>query len=177
MEIKASGKFDLKSIKALIRLMLYKKANPKRRMILWTSIYAVLLIIILAELFLWGFDKTLFVLLITNLVISGLGCYQYFILPKKQYNALGKLKDIENEFLFLEDSVQITAQSEEYSGETEIKYSLIFKVFETSKYFFIFQNKTQVYIVDKSTMSANDSQEVRRKLMDTVDGKYILCKY
>ena len=65
MEIKASGKFDLKSIQALIRLMLYKKANPKRRMILWTSIYAVLFVVILVELCLWGFDKTLFVLLVT----------------------------------------------------------------------------------------------------------------
>ena len=49
MEIRAKGRFDYNSIKALTHLWMFKKADPKKRMIFWTITYIVLLSIILLD--------------------------------------------------------------------------------------------------------------------------------
>ena len=101
----------------------------------------------------------------------------YFLLPKIRYNSLAKMKDIINEYTFCDEVLIITTKGAEYNGESEIKYSLIVKVYETTKYLFIFQNKSQVYVVDKSTIIVGTVDEIRVKIKDAISGKYIVCNY
>ena len=178
MEIKAQSNFDLDTIKAFSRLQLFKKHEPKKRMIFWTVACSILLIIVVLEvIFLDVNPSLLYVLGGVLVVVFALECYWYFFLPKIQYNALGKMKDIENEFLFCDNAIKVCSKNEEFCGTSEIEYSALFRAFETGKYFFLWQTKTQVLIVDKSTIEGGTHEEIRNKLLAVLGKQYVICCY
>ena len=102
--------------------------------------------------------------------------YLYFLFPKQLYKAQGKLKDAENTYTFGENSVHIVSQAEQYTGEAQVEYGLFVKVYETSEYFFVYQTKSQVFLVDKSTIQGGTAEEIRNRLSGAVK-KYVICKY
>ena len=87
------------------------------------------------------------------------------------------MKDAENEYIFCDNVLKTFTKSQEYNGEAKFEYSLFVKVYETSKYFFMYQTNNQVLIVDKSTIEGGTVEEIRNKLSAFVKDKYILCKY
>ena len=177
MEIKAKCKFNFESIKALTHLTMFKKANPKNRMIFWSVAFAVLFAIIILEIIAFGMDSILLVLLGVEMLWFMLMCFWYFTIPRIQFKALAKMKDTENEYVFCDGVLKTFTKGKEYNGEAEIEYSLFVKVYETSKYFFMYQTNNQVFIVDKSTIEGGTVEEIRNKLSAFVKDKYILCKY
>lgn len=176
MEIRAKSKFDYDSIKALIYVSLYKKANPKKNFIAQTIVAAFLALVVTLEMIIFS-DTELVLLLCVLITIILIQAFVYFILPKIRYNAMLNMKGIENEFVFTDDGVRIVSKSEDYNGEGEIKYSMLFKVYETSDYFFLFQNKSQAFIVDKSTIESGFAGEIRNKLVSCLQNRYIVCWY
>ena len=176
MEIKAKCKFDFESIKALTRLSLFKKANPKKRFLTWSVILGILAVIIVLEMIIFS-DAMLIELLCVAIVLFLLECYLYFLLPKIRYKALAKMIDTENEYIFRDNVLQTFTKNKEYNGEAEIEYSLFVKVYETSRHLFLYQTNNQVFIVDKSTIEGGTVEEIRNKLSAFVKDKYILCKY
>ena len=177
VEIRAKCKFGFESISALTHLTMFKKANPKNRMIFWSVAFAVLFAIIILEIIAFGMDLILLVLLGVEILWLMMMCFWYFIIPRIQYKALAKMKDAENEYVFCDNVLKTFTKSQEYNGEAEIEYSLFVKVYETSKYFFMYQTNNQVLIVDKSTIEGGTVEEIRNKLSAFVKDKYILCKY
>ena len=177
VEIRAKCKFGFESISALTHLTMFKKANPKNRMIFWSVAFAVLFAIIILEIIAFGMDLILVVLLGVEILWLMMMCFWYFIIPRIQYKALAKMKDAENEYVFCDNVLKTFTKSQEYNGEAEIEYSLFVKVYETSKYFFMYQTNNQVFIVDKSTIEGGTVEEIRNKLSAFVKDKYILCKY
>ena len=103
---------------------MFKKANPKKRLIFWTVIFAILFGIIILEMVLFGVDLHLLVLLGVDIVWLILFYFLYFFIPKIQYKSLSKMKDIENEYIFYNEKLKAVTKSEEYNGEAEIEYSL-----------------------------------------------------
>ena len=174
MEITAKCLYNLKGVTALLHLQLFKKANPKSRMILWSVIYGVLSLILLLEKIFW--QAEVIHLLVLMAVVMLLMCYMYFVLPRQTYKAQGKLKDAENTYTFGENSVHIVSQAEQYTGEAQVEYGLFIKVYETSEYFFVFQTKNQVFLVDKSTIQGGTAEDIRSRLSGAVK-KYVICKY
>ena len=134
MEIKAKATCDLESMKALTHLWMFKKADPKKRMIMWTVLYAILLAVIVFEMVAFGVSEIMIALVCVLVFTYLLECYWYFILPGLKYKAMVKLKDVTNEYTFCDDMMHTVTKSDEYSGESEIKYTAIYKVYETSKY-------------------------------------------
>lgn len=65
----------------------------------------------------------------------------------------------------------------DYSGTTNIEYSILFKVMETSEYFFVFIQKQQVFLVDKSTVQGGTIEDVREVIKNALGKQYIICKY
>lgn len=177
MEINAASKYDFEAIKSLTHLWMFKRADPKKRMIFWSIAYAILTAVVILEMIVFGFDTILMVVLGCGLLSYLLLCYLYFLLPKIQYNSLAKMKNIVNEYTFLDDKINIVTKSDQYNGMGEIKYSLIVKVMETSKYFFVYQNNAQVFAVDKSTVVGGTTMEIRDKLSSCIGDKYIICNY
>ncbi len=177
MEIKAKCKFDLDSVRALTHLWMYKKADPKKRMRFWTISHAILLAIVILEIIVFDTDLILFVLLGIVIMMYLLQCYWYFVLPKIRYNAMAKMKEAENEYIFCDNIFKAFTKSDEYIGEAEIEYSLFVRVYETSKYFFLYQTNNQVFIVDKSTIEGGTAEDIRNKLLSYVGGRYLVCNY
>ena len=177
MEIRAKCKYDFDSVKSLAHLTMFKKANPKKRLIFSTVIFAILFGIIILEMVLFGVDLYLLVLLGVDIAWLMLFYFLYFFIPKIQYKSLSKMKDIENEYIFCNNKLKAITKSEEYNGKAEIEYSLFVKVYETTKYLFLYQTINQVFIVDKSTVEDGTIEEIRGRLSAFIKDKYILCKY
>ena len=177
MEIKAKCKFDFDSIRALTHLTMFKKANPKKRLIFWSVAFAILFVVIILEIIAFGMDLILLVLLGVEMLWLMMMCFWYFIIPKIQYKSLAKMKETENEYVFCDDVLRTFTKSQEYNGEAEIEYSLFVKVYETTKYLFLYQTNNQVFIIDKNTIEGGTAEDIRNKLSSFVKDKYVICKY
>ncbi len=177
MEIKAKCKYDFESVKALAHLAMYKKADPKKRLIFWTIAYAILIAFIVWEIVVFDMDTTLLVLLACGISILLLTYLWYFIIPKIQYKSLAKIRGIENEYVFCDTFLKVSTKNNEYNGESEIEYSYFVKAYETTKYFFLFQTNNQAFLVDKNTIEGGTAEEIRNKLSGLLKNKYIVCKY
>ena len=177
MEIKAKCKYDLDSVKALTHLTMFKKSNPKKRLTFWSTAFAIFFIIIILEIIAFGFDTILAVLLGVEIFGLLLIYFWYFIIPKIQYKSLAKMQNVENQYIFCDNVLKTFTKSQEYNGEAEIEYSLFVKVYETTKYLFLYQTNNQVFIVDKNTVEGGTIEEIRNKLSLYVKDKYIICKY
>lgn len=177
MEIRAKCKFDFDSIKSLTHLSSYKKSNPKKTVRSRAILCFVLLLVIVAELIVFEFDFVPIILIVVDLLVIAVNTFMYFGLPRIQYKALAKMKDAENDYLFCDDVLKAFTKSEEYNGEAEMEYSLFVKVYETSKYFFLYQTNNQVFLVDKSTIEGGSVDDIRNKLSSFVKDKYFICKY
>lgn len=172
MEIKAKCKFDYDTIKTLTRASLFrKKGNLKRRFIA-TLIMCLFIIIISVINLIVKFDVVHLVFIVIGFLLFLIEYFLYFILPKIRYKALVKMKGTENEYTFCEDVIKIVTTNNDYNGTAEINYSLLVKVCETSKYFFLFQTKNQVLVVDKSTIENGTADDVKNKLISYVRDKY-----
>ncbi len=188
MQIKASVQHSFETAKALAYIVAFKKYNPKKRFILLTVLRLVLLIVGVFELsLLWYLEAAdgtvsvftwLLLCLVVFVFISFVSLlWTYYCLPKIQYNSMVKMKNFRDEYFFSDETLTDIVTDEEYNEKTEIRYSMLFMVYETSKYFFIFRNKTQAYLVDKSTIEGGSAEDIRNKLSGILKDKYIICKY
>ncbi|MBR4863939.1 MAG: YcxB family protein [Oscillospiraceae bacterium] len=177
MEIKAKCKYDFDSVKALTHLTMYKKADPKKRLIFWSAAFLILSIIIILEIVAFSMDTILLILLGVNILFLFLIFFWYFIIPRIQYKSLAKMQNVENEYMFGDNVLKVFSKSQEYNGEAQIEYSFFVKVYETTKYLFLYKTNNQVFVVDKSTIEGGTVEEIRNKLSAFVKDKYIICKY
>lgn len=177
MEIKAKCRFDKESAKAVAYVSAYKKSNPKKMAFGRIALFAVLLLVIIAELIIFGFRPMLATLIAVNLFIIGLDLFMYFNLPKTQYKSFGEMKEAENDYSFGYNAVKIQTKGKNLTAEAEIEYTMLTKVYETSRYFFLFLPGNRVYFVDKATMKGNDAFAIRNKLQSVLKKKYLLCNY
>ncbi len=177
MEIKAKCKYDYDAMKALTHMAAFKKTNPKKAVVMMAGYCVVLMVAVIVMMKIFGIDSTLIMLLFVSIILLLLVFFIYWGLPKIQQKSMAKLICIENEYCFYEDTMKVISKNAEYNGEAEIKYSLITKVMETSKYLFIYQTNNQVLTVDKSTVSCGNMDELRKRLRFYLQKKYIVCKY
>ena len=100
----------------------------------------------------------------------------YMVCNCKQVSYSDIADAVQNNTKF-DDVLKTFTKSQEYNGEAAIEYSLFVKVYETSKYFFLFSTHNNVYPVDKSTIEGGSAEDIRAKLSPLLGKKYILCKY
>ena len=183
MEIKASCTYDYAAVKALTHSTIYKKNNPKKRFIVTT--FFLLIVVALSILNLIfpetpgdGGETAIFT---TALVVSALctviSILGYFVGPKIQYKNMHNMAGIENTYIFTEKDFSINSNNSVYDGSAVMKYSVIFKIVETSKYMFIYRDKAQSFIVDKSTFDEGGAETVRNMLKNYLGNNYIICNY
>lgn len=177
MEIRATGTLDFQTMRAFTHLCMFKKANPKKKMTLYSVLCALVIVMIVVWMLIFGADSTMIILLCCLWVLFLLEAFMYFKLPKIRYRSLGKMKDVTNKYVFGEAAVEIVTKGEEYEGKCAVMYSSLSKVMENSKYFYIYQNQMQVFIVEKSTVVGGTAEEIRQKLSAYLREHYIICKY
>jgi len=177
MEIRASGQLNLNNVKALSRFAMFKKADPKKRMVMWTVIYGLILAVVIAQMVLLGVNSSLLFIVGVAVFVLLFEYYLYFLAPKIKYNGMGKLKDAVNTYVFADESMQVSTVTADISGESKILYTALARCYETSKHLFLYQTNNQVFLVDKSTLEDGTAEELRAKLIGFLEKKYIVCKY
>ena len=176
MNINASCTFDYKSVKALTHAASYRMLKPKTNFIL-LIVLTVILILEAVYGLRYGLVSQAVILFVASAFLLGGNVFAYFFLPKMQYKALGKMQGTKNEYIFCEDGIKITSEGDLFHSTGEVKYALIPKVMETSAYLFIFQNKKQAFIVDKSTVTNGSVDDIRKILYPRLKQKYIMRNY
>ena len=177
MNIKAKCKYDYETCKAVAHISTYKKYGPKKTItIRFIFVFVLMLLNFLIIAFSGGSSINLLTFGCGALLVV-LELFMYFAVPKIQYKSLSKMKDLTNEYVFSDDGFTADCNSEEYKGKSEVKYSLLIKAFETKRYFFLFENKRQAFVVDKSTLENGTAEEIREKISAVIGKKYVLCKY
>lgn len=177
MKIQAKCKYDQKAVSAMTHLWMFKNANPKKRMRLWTITYSILLLILLLQMWVIGLDTLLVVLTCVLLFVFALECYMYFVMPKRRYKALGKAKDVVNEYTFDDEGFSVATKNDHYRGHDKVTYNQLLRVYETKKYFFIWRDKSRLYMVDKDSVDSAGAEAIRSKLKTYISINYTLCKY
>lgn len=177
MEVSAKCRYDYASVKALTHLAMFKKANPKSQLTLWTAVFAFFSLVIILEILAFGANKTLFVLLGAEIFGIVLLHFLYFAVPKIQHKAMAKMQNIENQYVFYDNVLKIFTKGQEYNGEAEINYSLFVRAYETNDYLFLYQTNNQVFIVNKRTVEGGTAGDIRSRLTSYLKDKYIICKY
>lgn len=177
MEIYAKCKFDYESIRALTYASMYRRVKPKTAFITTMIMGAIILGLETFNGICWGVEAVSIISVMIVIVLVGLTCFMYLGFPKIQYKALGKMKNVENEYIFCDEVIKVSSRSEEYKGEGEHKYSMIPKVTETSKYLLIYQSKNQAFLVEKATITNGTIDDIREKLIQYVKKKYIVCRF
>ena len=100
-------------------------------------------------------------LLVLTIIIGLIMSFVYFVLPKQKYKMIyGRFADpLETEFVF-EDSFFAIYVKDKKSGRKEktiYLYNKIYRAYETKKYFFLYMDKNQAYILKKSEMSGAEN--------------------
>ena len=177
MEIKASSVYDIKATKAAWRAGVYKKKNPEksfRRYIILAAVItaaSVLYQILVKQVILmWVLSR---LLIFFSVMLSLL----YFLAPVRMYKNAGTLADMRKYFVFRENEVFVQSSGEMYQGESTVQYSLLFKAMETGAYFFLYLTKSQLYIVDKSTLEGGSAEDIRKAMSAVLGEKYMVCDY
>lgn len=177
MEIKCKCKYDYKTCKAFARAVAYKKQNPKKLLMLQVIFALIAGITDFYLIMTTGGDFFNIIILIACVFIVIFDLFVYFGLPYLQYRSMSKMKDFENNYIFRENEFVASTNSDDFIGDSVMKYSMLEKVMETKEFFFLFQNKRQALIVDKSTLSADESEKLRDTIRPILGKKYIVCKY
>lgn len=176
MEITATSIYDQKTVTALTYASMFKKHNPKKRMILFAALDGIIIAVSILMLFLFD-DRSPIQLLCLGAVLILMQCYICLLLPKIQYRSMGKFAESCHVFHFTDDTVIITSSIDDYNGSCSIAYHMLYQVMETSEYLFLCQNKRQAFVVDKSTVQGGTVSELRAKLANIPGLRYILCNY
>ena len=177
MKIKAKCKYDYACMKAATHANIFKRLNPK-------SVGLILFVLLLADIgiqtvdiFLNGFNAVPVITLVVCLMGLAMLYFVYCELPKRQYMALGELKNLENKYFFEDDRMIILGANNAYKGRMEIEYSTLEKVIETSKYLLLYRSKFESYVVDKSTIVNGNIDDIRAKLVSYLQKQYMHCRY
>ena len=176
MNINAMGTLNIEAVKTLCRTSTYRKNNPKIDFPVFLSLCAVVLAWSVFENITTENPVYRWCSLCMGLIIL-LMVYMYFIFPYIQYRSLSKLKDAVNTYTFFDDNFKVVGKTPGNFGESEIAYTMVERVIESTKYFFIFHTKNQAFVVEKSTFSGGTPEELRDKLSVLLGKKYYINKY
>ncbi|MBO7376572.1 MAG: YcxB family protein [Clostridia bacterium] len=179
MEVRASSKFDKRSLNAFYYAALYKKTKPLTGLVLRLALVSVGAVMWTVARLLSGSLTTLLFCVFYALALAlFVFLYNHFALPAIRLKRYSKLIGAENRYVFRDDAMTVSTVSPGLSGESSIDYGNFVRVIETSEFFFIFLPNRQGFIVDKSTVEGGSFLDIREALASRLpEKKYVLCNY
>lgn len=176
MEVKASVTYDLKIFQTLRWISFFQKNDPKKKTRKQILIAIPLMIIfILYTVFV---EVSPLVLGVAGvLLLDILQIYLCYGGAKSIDKAWRKNAGAQNQYIFKDDEMFVSTVANGYSGNSTIKYSVLFKAMETNEYMFLYENETNCYVVDKSTVTDGTAADIRLALATVLKDKYITCDY
>ena len=164
MEIRAKSKYNFDSVKALAHLTIFKKANPKKRMIFWTVVFAILLGIIILEMVVFGILDLIFLQQNGLLFLTiSLLLFCYVLFAYKRYIKMLIKRDIEMHGKPIEVSVAVSdeciKQTQSTGSEFTLKYIDVKKVVKTKKYIYLQSKAKLLYSFKIDSFSVGSVEE------------------
>lgn len=177
MEIRASSVYDLKATKAAWRANIYNKKNPETQFRRYIILAA--LVVTASVIYQFMVKQVVLMWVLSGLLIffSAFLWLMYFVFPVMMFKDSQRLAEMPRNFVFREDTMSVEMSGEMYQGDSTVRYALMFKAMETGAYFFIYLTKSQLYIVDKSTLEGGSAEEIRNALSAVLGKKYTVCDY
>lgn len=177
MEVKAASVYDYKTIRTFIYTNAFGKENPKTQIITGGIFCIILMTVNIAVMSVHGFDCINFVCFIITAIILFRCCNLYFFVPKKSYELFAKMKNLVTYYVFKDDEVIISSNTDGYQSDRNIKYYLLTKAIETKGYIYIYIAEEDAFVVDISTVTNRTLDDIRQKLMGVLGEKYYICNY
>ena len=84
--------------------------------------------------------------------------------PRLAYKKYVKNGSTVNEYCFEDESMTVRSQGGKITGETTLLYTTLYKIVESRKYFILFLNRGQAFVVNKESISEDDATALRTKL-------------
>lgn len=166
MEIKATSKYDWETVR---EFNLFHQV--KRR--LW--LYIVLIVLVIFSVLGFALLAACNLLTIPLVALEFIVFYccfmvvfRVFILPKIRFNKNKVFHDAKNTFVFGEYVMQADQYGENASSAASVRYAAIWRIYETDRFFYIYINSRQAYVVDKSTVTGNTAEGLRMFLVKAV---------
>lgn len=151
---------------------LFKGKRYKSRPRMFYSISAVGIVISLLTGVAFEFDIPIITFLGIFIVLNILMSFLIYYLPKKYYKSAEKIYEGINRYKFFRDYFTVEKNTDEAKGNSEIKYSALYKIYEVNEYFYIFISRTQAYMVDKKGFEASEFDAVREIFKNKLGRKY-----
>ncbi len=177
MNIKARGIIDNDSIKTLYNVSIHKKRNPKVVFIVSILIvFALIALNAITSLIAYGGIYLDFSILLTYAMLFFLILWINVIFPLIFAGRMKRIYGTVNEYEFCDDGFTVKTKTDEFSGESQVKYKALSKAFETSEYLILLMPNNSAYCVLKSSFEGNDLALLIDRLKSEVT-KYYICKY
>lgn len=177
MNIKATTKMDLDTMKALTKITMFGKRNAIKRMLTFTVIYALIIALEMWSIITFEVRATNVLILVIATVAITINPLLYFTMPKLNYKKLGKLRDSINEYVFTDEGFTETVIGDGVSGNANIDYSVIQKIYESNDYFYLFNTNRSAYIIDKRSIENKDDIIQLENLLYKKVPNYTRCNY
>ncbi len=181
MDITAKGKLDEQSVIALGQFGVFKKIKPNKGVLLlavigmFPTIYTCIRLLILTRVEKSN-DPIELIMAVVPLIIIDFVLSIPIMIPVIKVKTLGKMQNAAYEYHFYDSSFNAICRRISGSTTTNIKYSELTMVGESSKHFFIYQGRKS-FIVDKSTIENGTAEHLRHRFSSLENIKYITCQY
>ena len=176
MEIKASSKYDWKTVKKFNKFHNFTKNKALNISIIILDVLCIFGFCLMCALQLLTFELIMIYLLLlfTNLMVA----FTRFVFPKMQYKQNKLLHGVVNNIAFKDNAMLIEQCGENTSATAEINYEAVWRVYETKEFIYVYVNPRQAHIVNKSTITDGTAVDLRIFLTKAVGmSKYkVKCK-
>lgn len=177
MQIKAVTKYDYEVYKDFAWFNMFHSSLSKKVIGLLAVIMTLMLLFDIMKIFRHNEDSGAASIVFWVIFIVIIFIAIYFITPKLSYAFSKKLADIENKFIFEDDELLIISENTQYSGTSTIKYEMLDMIYDTSKYFYIYIDTVQAFIVKKGSISKEEAEKIGQAFkMYLPAQKYVIRK-
>lgn len=179
MEIKVSSIYDVEAVRSFYLLSIYKDKNPKKQFQKNLLVAAGLIALAIFNLIVFDyhfFDILMYICIGVVIIMLFSNCFLYIWAPQKVYKNQYEYKNkpINVDFIFYDDEFESTSAGDGISVTRKVKYDALAKIIECKKYFYLYENSSSAYILNKSTINSEDMCALKSKFRATIPiGKYI----
>ena len=159
--IKASTVYDYETTRELYRFSIYKSKNPKIFLVLFNVCALIVVALFIVNFSIFSYDYSILVCMLIMIFCIALFNFMWFLMHKVNFEKRKLAKNAKNEYIFNEDDFEMSSNSIESSSSSKIKYSQIYKIYETKDYFYLFLDKASAAIVEKSGIENASAEDLR----------------
>ena len=175
MEIVAETVYDYPAIKALFRLQLAKSRYHTLRYVLTLVLFSLVVAVSLINMIIRF--RTIVPIPFFLTIFGSVMIFIYLFGARLTYKQMKFGKNMPNRYVFGEQELHVHSHTAQFSGECTLSYDRLYKVYELKRYFILYIDRAQAYLIAKDGIQ-NASPEAFRDFIQSSlpPKKYVRCK-